>query len=489
MNATEWILQIAREHAARPFLVDPRDGSRLTFGDLDRDARRIAAELRGARGLARGDGVAFMAHNSIALATAYFGCLYAGVVAIPVNPVLAAPEIAYILRESGARLLVLGDGVAAPGGDDGARLPDAIPLAALDPAALPATDMAPFDGVAPGDPLCVVYTSGTTGRPSPVAHTIADLVDNARMFNAALGIGPRHRFYGVLAMTYLGGYYNLLLLPYVAGASVAVTDAFDARAALDFWSRAAAAEVTALWLVPTIAAILLQLDRGEDGPAYCRAHVDLALIGTAPLPASLRARVEERYGLTLHENFALSETLFLTSSTPADPAPHGSVGRPLPGIGVRVAGGADEGILDVRTPYLTPGAPVDADGWFATGDVGRLDGDGRLQITGRAKDIIIRGGVNVSPAAAEDVLLSHPAVVEAAVVGVPHPQLGEDAVAAVRLSAGADPDAVRGELLALCRERLGATNRPARIVALDALPHSSSGKIQKARVRELVVAA
>lgn len=487
MNATEWIAHVAREHAARPFLVDPRDGSELTFGGLDAAARRVAAHLRAAHGLAPGDGVAFLAHNSIALATAYFGCLYAGVVAIPVNPVLAPAEIAAILRESGARLVVVGDGVEAPAGDG---LPATLGLGALDAAALPdAPAFAPFADVGPDDPLCIIFTSGTTGRPSAVRHTIADLVDNARMFNTALEIGPRHRFYGVLAMTYLGGYYNLLLLPYVAGASVAITDAFDARAALDFWSRAEAAEVTALWLVPTIAAILLQLDRGDEGPAYCRAHVDLTLIGTAPLAASLRTRFEERYGVTLHENFALSETLFLTSSTPQDPAPPGTVGRVLPGVEVRIAGDAGEGVLEVRTPALMTGAATDPDGWFATGDVGRFGADGRLAITGRAKDIIIRGGVNVSPAAAEDVLLSHPAVVEAAVVGVPHPQLGEDAVAAVRLVAEADPDAVRRELLALCRERLGATNRPARIVALDALPHSSSGKIQKARVRDLLVAA
>jgi long-chain acyl-CoA synthetase len=484
MNATEWILHIAREHADRPFLVDARDGTELTFGALDEGARRIAADLRG-RGLEAGDGVAFIATNSIALATAYFGCLYAGVVAIPLNPVLAPAEISSILARSGARLLVLGEGIAEPEGDG---VPPILTLEAWDPALMPETDLRPFDGVGPDDQLCTIYTSGTTGRPSAVRHTIADLVDNARMFTSALGIGPDHRFYGVLAMTYLGGYYNLLLLPYVAGASVAVTDAFDARAALDFWTQARRADVTALWLVPTIAAILLHLDRSDDGPAFCREHVDLTLIGTAPLPASLRARIEERYGLGLHENYALSETLFLTSSTPGDPAPPGSVGRVLPGVDVRVAAGADEGELEVRTPFLMTGAQTDAEGWFTTGDIGRFDADGRLAITGRTKDVIIRGGVNVSPAAAEDVLLSHPAVVECAVVGVPHPQLGEDTVAAIRLADGAEPDAVRGELLALCRERLGATNRPARIMVVDALPHSSSGKIQKHRVRELVVA-
>src|SRR4051812_25772887 len=367
MNATEWILHVAREHADRPFLVDARDGAQLTFGGLDAAARRIGHDL-GARGLRPGDGVAFIAHNSIALATAYFGCLYAGVVAIPINPVLASGEIAGILADSGAALLVLGEDIPGP---EGAGVPPVLTLEAWDPALLP-DDPAfhPFDGVGPDDPLCTIFTSGTTGRPTAVRHTIADLIDNARMFDAALGIGPQHRFYGVLAMTYLGGYYNLLLLPYAAGASVAITDAFDARAALDFWTQAEAAGVTALWLVPTIAAILLQLDRGDEGPRYCREHVDLALIGTAPLPASLRERVEERYGLTLHENYALSETLFLTSGTPGDPAPPGTVGRVLPGVQVRVAGGAPEGELEVRTPFLKLDAPLTDDGWFRTGDVG-----------------------------------------------------------------------------------------------------------------------
>src|SRR4051794_19270908 len=115
MNATEWILHVARENADRPFLVDARDDTQLTFGELDAAARRIAHDLR-ARGLEAGDGIAFIAHNSIPLATAYFGCLYAGVVAIPVNPVLAPGEIAAILADSGAALLVLGEGIPAPEG-------------------------------------------------------------------------------------------------------------------------------------------------------------------------------------------------------------------------------------------------------------------------------------------------------------------------------------------------------------------------------------
>jgi acyl-CoA synthetase (AMP-forming)/AMP-acid ligase II len=494
VNATDWILDVVARNAQRTFLVDARGGETLTFGALHEAARRVAADLD-RRGLERGDRVAFIAHNSIALATAYFGCLYAGVVAVPVNPVLAAPEVEHILRTSGARLLVVGGsaaGAARHAGDVGVVLladgtapatpADAAAIEPWDLAALAPTDRAPLDGVGPDDPLCLVFTSGTTGMPSAVGHTIADLVDNARLFSAALRIGPEHRFYGVLAMTYLGGYYNLLLLPFVAGASVAVADAFDARSALDFWTPAQRAGVTALWLVPTIGSILLELDRGEEGARFCREHVALTLVGTAPLPASLRERIEDRYGLVLHENYALSETLFLTSSTPDDPAPPGTTGRPLPGIDVRIAGGE----VEVRTPFQSGGGGGRATAWFATGDLGALDADGRLRITGRSKDIIIRGGVNVSPAAAEDVLLAHPAVVECAVVGVPHPHYGEDSVAAVRLADGADPAAVRAELAALCRERLGATNRPARIVVLADFPRSSGGKIQKRHIRELV---
>jgi long-chain acyl-CoA synthetase len=339
--------------------------------------------------------------------------------------------------------------------------------------------------------MTIVYTSGTTGRPAGVVHRVRDLVDNGRLFGATVGVRPHHRFYSVLAMTYLGGYYNLMMLPYVNGASVVLSDAFDARAALDFWSLAVRHGVNALWLVPTIMSILLEMDRGSVGEELCRSSIELALVGTAPLPPSLRRAFEQRYGVRVLENYGLSETLFLTTNVTERETIDGSVGQVLEGVELRLS----EGELLARTPYLMPGyydvqrngpEPQDPAAWFRTGDVGCIDSEGNVFIAGRRKDVIIRGGVNVSPAAAEDVLMGHPSVAECAVVGVPHPMYGEDSVAVVRLLAGADETRTRDALVAACRECLGSTNRPSRIAFLEELPHSSSGKVHKARLRELL---
>lgn len=503
MNSIDWLLEIPASHGDRPFLVDSLGGETLTFAEFHSASCRAAAELR-RRGLRRGDRLALVLNNSAAFARLYYGCLYAGVVAVPINPALARPEIEFIFTHSGARLLVSSAEIRnlgllppqaptvllADGRGSGEPLEDrdlALDLDCAEDDGVP-----PLAGASPQDTMAIVYTSGTTGRPSGVVQRIANLVDNGRVFGKALGISERHRFYGVLPMTYLGGYHNLLVLPYVNGASVVVANAFDARSALDFWSPASRHGVNALWIVPTIMSILLEIDRGSDGERLCRDRVELTLAGTAPLAPSLRRAFEQRYGVRVLENYGLSETLFLATNVPERETVEGSVGRALDGVEIRADATRERELL-VRTPYLMDGyldpergggAALDRESWFATGDVGRVDADGNVFIEGRRKDIIIRGGVNVSAMAIEDVLLEHPDVVECAAVGVPHKLYGEDVVAVVRLRAGADEERARGQLTATCRERLGSPNRPSRVAVLEELPHSSSGKIRKRELRE-----
>ena len=455
----------------------------------------------------------------------YLGCLYLGVVTVPVNPALAPKEIQFILRHSRAKLLIVSpntiDRVDLVSLDDpapevrclnsesnGLSLPhDVEPW---DLSAIPAgAALAPFEGVSPEDTMTIVYTSGTTASPSGVVHRISDMIDNARVFNHSLGIGPANRFYACLAMSYLGGYYNLLMLPYVGESSVVLTQAFGPQNALNFWDIPRNHGVNTLWLVPTIMSILMELDRGKDGATFCRERVHLALVGTAPLPLELRRRFEDRYGITLCENYALSETFFLTTNEPSLPIVDGSAGRKLPGIEVSIMdeGGKSlaqdqEGEVYVRTPYLMQGYYNPARGepdllpqgdWFPTGDIGFLSANcnpsthSNLFITGRKKDLIIRGGVNISPAAIENVLYQHPAVAECAVVGIPHPHYGESVAAAVRLREGHEFKQVRADLIELCKVDLGEVRQPSHIVRIEEFPHSSSGKIQKAKLRELVV--
>lgn len=515
MNAVEWMLAIPQRNSQREFLVDTITGKRLTFARLHERAIAIAARFQ-ELGYSKGDRIAFLLHNSADLAALYFGCLYGGLVAVPINPALTRDDVVYILQHSGAKLIFISEetkslvdsaligamGIALI--DDG-RVKHDETIASdsvwkID-ALPPKPEFVPFQSAAADDIMCIVYTSGTTARPSGVAHRAASMIDNARTFNERLGVGPKNRFYGVLAMTYLGGYYNLLMLPYVGESSVVLSNAFNARSALNFWDPAIDNQVNTLWLVPTIISILLTMDRGQKGVRYCREEVVLGLVGTAPLPTKVRHQFERHYGVSLYENFGLTETFFLTTNSPSLPVLDGSVGRTLPDVQVMILDAkgrpvqlGEEGEIHVRTPYLMEGyydlktqqpAALPRNNWFPTGDIGVQSDTGELFITGRKKDLIIRGGVNISPAAIENVLHSHAAVQECAVVGVPNAVNGENVAAMVKLADGVDFEVVRKELLRMSEERLGHIKQPSYILQIDEFPKSVTGKIQKNKVREL----
>ncbi|HOY67835.1 MAG TPA: AMP-binding protein [Candidatus Ozemobacteraceae bacterium] len=517
MNAIEWLKHLPQTYGERPFLIDAMTGRTMTFSDIDHAGRHAAGYFRG-RGLTRGDRVAFILHNSSLFAELYFGCLYGGCIAVPINPTLTRKEVQLLLEHSHASLVVVsaetfghldpawlsahGDRVVLLADGRSGAIPTGFPV--LDAPTLSASEpVLPFDGVGPDDTMCIVYTSGTTARPVGVVHRIADLIDNARVFSHRVGLGPNNRFLGILAMTYLGGYYNLLMLPYVAGSSVVLTDTFHASSIIDFWRIPREHGVDTLWLVPTICSILMEMDRGREGESYCRSSVRTVLAGTAPLPVKLRRDFEARYGVRILENYGLSETTFITTNAPTLPDLDGCVGRLLPGVQVTIldAGGApvpygEEGEIHVCTPFLMKGSLDPETGalveremqeWFPTGDIGILMQTGDLFITGRKKDLIIRGGINISPAAVENLLHQHAAVVECAVVGIPHPMYGEDVAAVVRLREGSDANRVMQELSGLCKAGLAPEKRPARLLELEEFPKSATGKIQKRRVREILM--
>ena len=518
MDATEWILEVQGRNAERVFLVDSLSGEELTFGQMHDSACAIAADLA-RRGLKKGDRVALLLHNSSAFARLYFGCLYAGLVTVPINPILTTREIDFMVQSSRARLLVLSPTtMKAVGQDILSEIDVNILVLPASPeedtlqvqgelwdlrTLTPVQDFVPFDGVSASDTMTIVYTSGTTASPKGVVHRIADLIDNARLFARNVGIGPENRFYGILAMTYLGGYYNLLLLPFAAESSVVLSSAFDARSAIDFWTPAINHGVNTLWLVPTIMSILMEMDRGQIGEQFCREKVICALVGTAPLPIKLRRDFEARYGVTLYENYGLSETFFVSTNAPFVPLQDGCVGRILPGVQVTVLDNSgkavtygQEGEIYVSTPFLMAGYYDPETGqpdlisqgdWFPTGDLGIVTATGDLFITGRKKDLIIRGGINVSPAAIENVLQQYPAVSRCAVVGIPHQIYGEEIAAVVKLSTGYDFEKVQSELVDYCKKHLSVIQRPAHFLEIDEFPLSASGKIQKSKLHELLI--
>ncbi len=302
-------------------------------------------------------------------------------------------------------------------------------------------------------------------------------------------------------MSYTAGFFNLLISPWLAGAGVVLTRGLDPRLPLEFWENCIRYDVNTFWLVPTLMAMLLKVDRDERGPLHCRDKVKNIFVGTAPLTVRLRRAFEDKYGVRVWESYGLSETLFVTTNSRARPVRDGSAGYPLPGVRLRIKdeAGRDlpagrEGEIFIETPDLMAGYLEEGTGRlqppassFASGDMGRVGPDGELYITDRKKDLIIRAGYNVSPQAVENVLLSHPAVEQAAVVGAPHELQGEEIVAAVKLRPGRGLAAELPSLEALCRDRLGVQSRPSRFVELSDMPMGATGKVQKRTIREMLL--
>ncbi len=333
------------------------------------------------------------------------------------------------------------------------------------------------------------------------------MLRNAAAFASAQNIDENSRFYLTLSMAYMGGFYNLLVLPFLCGASVVVDHVFDARSSLHFWEKARKNKVNTLWMAPTVLSILLRMDRGRTGEEFCHSSVRHAFVGFAPLTPKVKNEFEARYGVRLIENYGLSETLFVTARSPNsnknDRENRGYVGEPLPGVTLRIVNDDDDGNpaplavdgeIQILTPDLMAGyldaqgrlQPIDAAAWFSTGDVGHLDANNSLSITGRKKDIIIRGGVNISPAAIEEVLVQVPHIAEAAVVSIPHELYGEDIVAVLKLEANIELDSILDVVVAHARQNLALHQQPARYIAIDDLPRTANGKVQKGRLRELV---
>jgi long-chain acyl-CoA synthetase len=514
MTFRDHVLDRVQASAERVFLIDAFTGREITYAEFHQQAAAVASYLS-ELGVRRGDRVATIVPNCTELAVVYFACLYCGATIVPVNANLGAAEAQYILTNSKPKCTVATFSTSKK--FEGVLREPIILSTSQDQGSASSAHVIALDrlggaaafeslGETSADDLAViVYTSGTTAKPKGLAHHIGRLVRNAMAFADSQRVDSSSRFYLTLSMAYMGGIYNLLLLPFLIGGSVVVDHVFDARSSLTFWERVTKFDVNTLWLAPTILSILLKMDRGHLGEEYCRSAIKKTFVGFAPLPGRVKVDFEKRYGVTLIENYGLSETLFVTArSRPSEELTldaQGYVGEPLPGICLRVCAengsivaSGEEGEIQILTPDLMAGyitntgdlQRVDAGEWFSSGDYGCVSEGGSLSITGRKKDLIIRGGVNVSPAAIEEVLLRAAHVNDAAVISVPHEIYGEDIVAVLKLDSGVELESVLDSIMSECKQALAAHQQPSRYMAIDEFPRTSNGKIQKVKLRELV---
>jgi malonyl-CoA/methylmalonyl-CoA synthetase len=493
----------ARREPGRPALLIA--GQSVTHGELDARAGHVGAWL-GEHGVRAGDVVIISARASVALIVAYLGALRAGAVVLLANPTLTEPELAHLMVDSQAVTAVAeGDGLArlaalrargvgavrllvSVGGGEGAD-------ASLQEAAEHARSIG-VASIAPASPALLAYTSGTTGTQKAVALSHLNLSSSIKAAMLAWCWRPDDVLVHALPLSHqhgLSGVHASLL----SGSQTVVLERFDPEA---LWSAMAAARASVLFAVPAMYERLVQWAQAAGPDPRAHGDLRLAVSGSAPLSTVLAERVRALLGQRPLERYGTTESGLNVSNPYDGPRRPGTVGLPLPGVemavvdgdGVPVADGVD-GEIVVRGPQVFSGyrgAPEGTaasffdDEWFRTGDIGRIDpADGYLSITGRFKELIITGGMNVYPREVESALELQPGVAEAAVVGVPSQRWGEEVVAVV---VPADDERFDPEqILVDVRRRLSPYKCPKRIVAVAALPRNHMGKLVRRELAEV----
>jgi long-chain acyl-CoA synthetase len=482
-----------------PCVLAPEPNAVLTYGGLSRVGPALAAYLT-QEGIPPGSVVSFMLPNGVAAASIFLGAMYAGYVVSPVNLLAQDAQLAYTLAHSGTRLVF-----AAPEFVDRLRMllrrtnnpalvrstdPDRLELPQQPPASLAAID--------PQTPAMLMYTSGTTGEPKGVLLSHGNMLYAGRIVVEAQAMTSSDRVLSSLPLYHINGQCIATVSPVVSGGSIVMPHRFSAS---QWWPLVERYRPTWLNMVPTIIAYLLNgADLTPLQAAACRA-IRFGRSASAPLPLEQHRAFEARFGISVIEAMGLTETASVAFANPLDPCrrKYGSAGLPL-GVRARVVaadgavlGAGEEGEIELRGESVMAGYYRDpelsaqltsSDGWLATGDLGYRDSDGFYFITGRRKELIIKGGENIAPREIDEALLRHPAVLEAAAVGIPDPNYGQDILACIVLKPGACCD--EAELRAHCLAQLGRYKTPRLLRFVAALPKGPSGKVQRLRLLEML---
>ncbi len=491
-DLSDWIESAAHHHPERLFLKTPA-GRELSYAALRDQSGHFAAALM-RLGVAPGDRVAVQVDKSVEAVLLYIACLRMRAVFVPINVANTANEVDYFLRDSQAGMAIIrpadravlepqaaraGVQVETLGSEREGSLLSHVRHCDADP------DLPP--GAGANSPAAIVYTSGTTGRSKGAVLSRANLASNAAVLAEAWRFTDRDILLHALPLFHVHGLFVAVNTVLASASSLLLLRKFDAGSVLTHLRQ-----VTVYMGVPTHYTRLLSLP-GMNREAA--AGMRLFVSGSAPLPAVTHHEFLRRTGHKILERYGMTETLMNTSNPYTGARKPGSVGLPLPGIEVRVvdsATGAPErkayvtGSLEIRGPNVFAGywrdpektrAEFTADGWFKTGDLGRIDSDGYVCIVGRARDLVISGGYNVYPKEVEMELDAISGVLESAVFGVPHPDYGEGVTAVVVPR----PASVLSEaqIISSVQRRLARYKVPKRVLLIDALPRNTMGKVQK----------
>lgn len=491
-------------------LIDVKDQKALKYGVLKERAISVGRELNDL-GATPGDTMLILSENSIEMAQLFWGGWHAGLRIVPVNMQLPFRQIERIIHFVNPKIIACDEmGMSLLHLDD---IDPSVKVVTLyDNDTFPMLDFSSFgktvssegflDELDPDDTFLVVYTSGSTGDPKGIELSMNALVSNQLKFSEVLGIDETHRMFNFFSMSYLAGVHNLLLLPMARGASVVIGQPLGGASLYAFWDNVRELGITTLWFTGAMLALLMAI-RPDDDEAWIRQQIKLGLVGMAPLTQAARQDFESRFGIILYENYALSETAFISTQLPGLPLTPLSKGPILEGVEVVVVdenkkpilGGngsfSQPGEFFVKTPHLFKnyiGATDNdeskiMDDGFYTGDIGYLQ-NGQLFVADRKKDLIIRGGVNIASGTVEGALTELDFVLEAAVVAVNHPVWGEEVGAAIVSSDSLFRPSI-DDLIKLLDGRIADFQNPSKVIYLDRLPRGLTGKLDKKCIRQL----
>jgi len=481
------------------------DDARLTYAQLDALSDRVAVNLAAA-GVQPGDTVGLQLPNLPQFVLGYFGILKAGGVVVPMNVLLKAPEVAFYLGDSQAKVLITFAGVADEAAKGAAQAGVGSVYVVNVPGSPESHAGTDFDTLLAGeqpepqlamrnptDTAVIIYTSGTTGKPKGAELSHFTLYMNADVPGRLFEFNDNDVVIVVLPLFHVFGLSSIMNICMLLGGTMSLVTRFDPGKVLEVIQRD---KVTVFEGVPTMFFGLLHHPQVADADL---SSLRVAISGGAAIPAEVIDTFERTFGLTILEGYGLSETASTTTfNVSAEERKVYSVGKPIWGVDVQIWTDAREplprgkdhvgevvvrGFNVMNGYYNNPDATAEAfaGGWFHTGDLGYIDDEGFLFIVDRKKELIIRGGYNVYPREIEEVIYTHPAVAEAAVIGVSDPKLGEEVYAVVALKPGQSAD--EAEIISFVKERVAAYKYPRTVEVRDSLPKGPTGKILKKELK------
>jgi acyl-CoA synthetase (AMP-forming)/AMP-acid ligase II len=499
MNIADLLIDRASNNPDKEFLLSEIDGRRFTYAEFVAAIQRSAALLQ-SHGIQKGDTVSLLLPNSAEYVIAYFACWYLGAVAGPVNSLLKAKEIAYVMTDSEAKVLLVNSDflhTIEPIRSDLSTLNSIIVFdneadatknvdASSDPRESSTNDDAE---------AIIIYTSGTTGKPKGCLLTHGNLLANARQISEWLGFTTTDRLLTIMPLFHMNAVSVTTMSALYSGGSTVVSPKFSASR---FWQIISEYQITSFGSVATMLSMLLSTYPDGVPEGLNTEQLRFAMCGSAPVPAEVMKRFEETFNCLVIEGYGLSESTCRSTFNPPDKRRRpGSCGLPI-GNEMRVVDEDDEPVADgslgeivlrgdniLKGYYRNPEATAIAfrNGWFHTGDIGYRDADGYYFIVDRKSDMIIRGGENIYPREIDEVLYQHPAVASAAAVGVPDQLYGEEVAAFVVLRDGASVS--EEEVIQFCKDRLADFKCPKSVRFVADIPKGPTGKLLKRELANL----